>query len=83
MSQVQRYILDVPLSKEDIKELKKEHNMVITKEIVLSTDSLFWFNRLCQFPKLYKLCQLLPQVKNAPSLLKQYNSLRIKKRKQT
>lgn len=79
MSQKQKYILDIKLSKEEIKEINKKNTVIVTKDVILLTYSLFWFNRLCQFPKLYHLFHLLPQVKKAPSLFCQYRSLKNKK----
>lgn len=76
MSPIKKYILEVPLSKQDIKTLKRKERLKNLTNVVLETDSLFCFYLLCRFPFLYKIFQLLPQIKKARPEFYELNKLR-------
>lgn len=65
MELAHKYILDISLSKEEIKELIKNHHPFLVKNIVVETNSPFWFKLLCRYPNLYKLFQTFTQVRKA------------------
>jgi len=72
MNENQRFILDVDLTQDDIDHAAFAQNLLHAKSIVLTTESSWIFQLLLNYPRLYQIFLLLPQVKEDKSRFGEY-----------